>query len=163
MRSTVEPGLPGSPVPERIEHVGRFINRELLPVLRALRDAANYQGTQRSTATTDGTGVYARLWTSGELALDATVTVRASVVGTAAAAGGSQHAGYLLCATFQSTGGVVTQTGATSVLYAHESAAAIDARFGVDSTARTAYVEVRDDATAAMVFAGVTEALEGPR
>lgn len=163
MKSTVEPTLPGTPVPERPETINRFINKEALPLLRALRDAANLEARERVTVTTDGLGTYSRLWTSPEMPSNATWTIRASVAGTASAAGGVQHAGYLLGATFQSTAGTVTQTGSTSVLYSHESAAAIDTRFNVDSVLRTVYLESRDDAAGAMIFIAVVSTTEATR
>lgn len=161
MRPTVQPTLPGSPVPSDLEAIAAFINREALAVLRALREAVNYESTERKTATTAGAGAYVTVWTSPEMPTDSTWTCRASVAGTDATAGGSQHASYLLGATFQSVAGTVAQVGATSVLYSHESAAGIDARFTVSG--QTVLLEARDAGAAAMNFVAVVHTTESVR
>ena len=160
MKNTIEPALSDSPLDERPERVGKALNKDIVPVVKALRAFANYTGVEKKTASTAGAGVFVRLWTSAEMPSDACWMVLASVAGTGSTAGGTQHAGYLIAATFQAQAATVTQTGSTTVLVSHESDAAIDCRYGVDSANRQVYVEVRDAGTAAMSFTAVVEVTE---
>jgi len=138
-----------------------WINGETQKLLKQLRAALNYRGSERATAATAGAGAYVTVWTSDALPTDACWSIVAHVVAVSVS-GAAQRAGYVLSGTFESTAGVVAQVGTDTVISTHESAAAINARFGVDATARTIYVEARDDATSPMnvtVVVHVNEAL----
>lgn len=158
MRLTAEQAVRETPVSEK--GVPAWANEELLPLLRQLRNAVNASAVERSTVTTGGAGAYARLWTSPPMPTDSTWHIEALVSGTDSAAGGSQHAGYALAATVGSTAGAVAQVGATTTIAAHESAAGIDARFGVDAAERVVYLEARDAGAAPMDFVAVTQTSE---
>lgn len=127
----------------KTDEVDKFVNDELLKVLRPMRDAVNAIGPERHRVSTDGAGTYARIWESSELPTSAIYTVTADVMGLGARGHTAERAAYLLTAAF-SADGAVAQLGATTTVRSYESSAAIDARFGVDATARTVYVEVRD-------------------
>lgn len=157
MRPTIADGLPNSPVTEKPEGVGRALNREILPVVRALREVANFRSKEKRSATTAGAGAFTRVWTSDVLPTDATWLVMAWVAGTSAVAGGTPFAGYLLAASFSSQAGVVSQIGATAVLVSQETDAAVDCRFAVDAVNRQVAVEARDNAVTAMSFTAVVE------
>jgi hypothetical protein len=155
VKPTVTQAVSDRPVDQ--EDLVDWVNREATPVLAQLRKAANAVGSYQATGRTTGGGGYLTIWTSPELPADATWCVGGSVAAMAAAPGGGERAAYLVYCMVTSIAGVVTITGASS-LYSAETNAAIDARFGV--TGRTAYLEVRDAATAVMDFVAVIEITE---
>lgn len=155
MRPTVSAAVSDRPISEA--GLVDWANREAQPVLSQLRTFANARSVERATATTDGAGAYIRIWESPDPPTDATWTITATVAGMSSTAGGAPRAGYVLAAVVASVAGTVTLTG-TTVLASHETAAGIDARFGVSG--RTAYVEARDAATGAMDFVAVVDTTE---
>ncbi len=154
MKLSAEQAVRETPVSEQT--IPRWANEELLPLLRQLRQAVNACAIERTTATSDGAGTYVRLWTSPALPTDACWHCEVLIAGVSAVA----SAGYALAASFASQASVVAQVGATTVIASHESAAAIDARFGVDAVTRVVYVEVRDDAVVPMLWTAVTQTHE---
>lgn len=137
-----------------------FINREATVLLRQLRTFANALGTEVNSADSLGAGAYVRVWTSDALPTDAAWTITANVVGVSTS-GAAQRASYGLAGLFESTAGTISQIGATTSLWTIESAAACNARFGVDATNRVIYVEARDDAVSPMRWTAVTAINEG--
>jgi hypothetical protein len=87
------------------------------------------------------------------------MSVLANVAGVSTS-GAAQRASYGISATFESTTNTVAQVDADTVIWSDESAANINARFGVDTTARTAYLEARDDGTSPMRFTAVVQVNE---
>lgn len=156
MKPSVEQAVSDRPVVERV--LESWVNRELTPLLREIRSVLNMRGVSKGEA--DGTtlSAYATVWTSAEMPTDATWNVEAFVVGCAQAAGGAQHASYVLTGTFQSVAGTVSQLGATTSVASAESNAAIDARFGVAD--RTVYIEARDDGVGLMSWVAVVATTE---
>lgn len=155
MKPTVSQGLTDRPVPEGQER--EAMNTEVLPVLRATRDAANFRATFRtSTSTSDSLSAYKRAWESEQVPTTGIWKVEAHAVGLDTAGGGC---GYHKEAIFQHVAGVPAQVGATASLASQETAAAFDGRFGVDATANTVYFEVRDNGVAA-TFVTVVHVLE---
>lgn len=160
MKATAPSALSERPVDEK--SLLEWVNRELIPLARQLRQAVNFETGERKTATTGGAGAYARVWTSEALPTDGTWLCIADV-SAVTTSGTFQAAGYVLAATFRSSSGTVAQVGATSTLHSAESVAAIDARFGVDAANRQVYLEARDDAATAMTVTAVVRTLEARR
>jgi len=134
-----------------------WANREVQPVLAQLRTVANAKGTERVTGSTLGAGAYVRIWESIELPTDAAWSLAATVAGMSSTAGGAERAAYLIGGLAASVAGAVTLTGST-VIHSQETAAGIDARFGIDG--RTVYLEVRDAAAGAMDFVAIVDTTE---
>lgn len=148
------------PVSDRpVEESGvlSFINNELIKLLRQVRAALNFTGSDRASAGSAGAGAFVTVWTSVAMPNDAVWNVVANVTGISTG-GIAQQAGYILAGTFASVAGVVSQIGTSTVIHSAESAAAIDARFGTGS--RSVFVEARDNAVSPMRWIVVTEVLE---
>jgi hypothetical protein len=136
-----------SDVPIKEGNLLSWVNNEAQRLLRQLRSGANSVLTERTECATLGAGAFVRLWESAALPTAAAWGVRTTVTGVSTS-GAAQRADYELAASFESTAGTVAQVGTTTTVHSAESTAAINARFG--ATARTIYVEVRDDATSPM-------------
>lgn len=149
-------------VPAEKEDIGYWVNKEAIPLSKQVRTAINTLGREKISAVTSGTGAYVRIWESDATFLpsNACWTILARVSGISIS-GAAQRAGYGLAATFQSTSGAVAQVGTDSFLWANESVAAIDVRFGVDAPNRVVFIEARDDAVSPMRFTATVETLEG--
>lgn len=131
-----------------------WVNREAIPVLRQLRQAANYASCERQEADSAGDGNYVTVWTSPAMPTDATWQVTAHVVGVSIS-GAAQRASYMLVRAVESTAGTVAAIAATTTIASAESAGACDARLQVDASGRTVYVDARDDATSPMRWVAV--------
>lgn len=139
----------------------RFVNDELLKVLRAVRSGVNALNPERHVARTDGQGTYVRIWQSDELPTNCMYSVVADVVGVTALGYAAERAHYRLVGSFQAIT-AVAQVGGTTTVHSYESAAGINARFGVDATARAVYLEVRDNGgDSVMQFTAVITQNEG--
>lgn len=154
---TVSAGISTRPVKD--EDVPSWVNREAVPVLTAARDALNSLASVTRSVQTAGGGVYVNLWVSEEFPTEGLWTVSAKAGGISTS-GAAQSAAYHIQGCFRSAAGVLAQVGSTSTVSSFESAAAIDAKFVVDGTARTVSVQVRDNATSPMRFTGRIEVLE---
>ena len=159
MKLTVERALPERPVTAEVNALAAFVNVDGAKVWQQLRAAANMLSRSSGTADTAGGGAYVTAWESDAMPTNATWRVTANVTGISIS-GTAQQASYLVTGTFISVAGAVSQLGATTSLSSHESAAACDARFAVDATARTVAVEVRDDAASPMRWTVVVETNE---
>jgi hypothetical protein len=155
VKPTVATAVSARPVDDK--GVVDWANREVVPVLSQVRDAVNVVGTQRVTGRTAGAGAYLKIWQSSDLPTDAAWNVSAYVTAMAAAPGGPERAAYFLGGLVSSVAGAVALVGTTTV-YAQETTAAIDARFGV--LARGAYLEVRDAGAGMMDFVAVVDVAE---
>ena len=154
MRLTASTAVSERPV--RKDDLERWANDEAVPALARIRRAVNYRSVEREVVVeTDGAGTYSRIWTSEELPTNCTVTVEADVCGVTILGHAAERAAYVLRAIFHSIAGTIAQGGATATLSSYETAAGIDVRFGIDATARTVYLEGRDNAGSAMKFVGV--------
>lgn len=129
------------------------LNDEVRPVLSAVRDVANQESRFKAVTTTDALGVYKRLWESDQAPTSGTWMVEARVVGADGA--GDTAVGYILRALFQISAAAVALVGATDVSFSRESVPAPDARFGIDTAARTIYVEAVDDGVELMRYSVV--------
>lgn len=158
MKNTVEQAVRDAPVSK--DDLVRWVNEEVKPLVRQMREALNACAIERSSATSDGAGTYVRVWTSPAMPTDAAWHIEALVAGMDAVAGIGQRAGYALAGSFASVAGVVSQIGATTVLASHESAAGMDTRLGVDATERVVYLEACDNALGAMNWSAVTQTHE---
>jgi len=146
--------FPVSDQPVGEKSILSWINGEAQKVLRQLRTFANFLGWERKEAVTAGAGAYVTVWTSTALPTNGTWNVSANVTGVTIS-GTAQRAGYVLHGTFEATAGVVAQVGSTTTAHSAESAANCNARFGVDTTNRTVYVEARDDGASPMRYVAV--------
>lgn len=150
MKASVLQGLSDRPIEEGQERDA--LNNEVRVVLKATRDVVNQESRFKATTTSEGSlGAYKRLWESDQAPTTGTWLLEARVVGYDAA---GNAVGYVLRALFQITAAAVAQVGATDSL-ARETTAAPDARFGIDATARTVYVEAIDDGTHLMAWVAV--------
>lgn len=154
MKPTVQQGLTARAVEQGQEL--EVFNKEIIPVLGAVRDAANFEPTAKASLDTSITiGDYERLWESEAVPPgSATWLVEARI----AAISQGAAAAYILRAAFYNSAGVPTQIGATTTV-AYESNFLFDARFGVTSS--TVFVEVRNyDFTLLGRFTAVVKVLE---
>lgn len=159
MKRTV--AFPVSPKPVSEKDLETWVNGEALKLLRELREAANWIGRERpDPVDTLGDGAWTAVWTSPELPTNCVWQVKGNVVGISTS-GVAQRYSYLRIAAFESTSGTVAQIGTTSTSATHESAAAGDARFTVDTSARTISYEVRDDAVSPTRWTCVVSINEG--
>ena len=154
--NTVQRGVSEQPVGEK--NLVDWVNQEASVLLRQIRTALNARVQATGSAATDGAGTYAKLWESEAMPTDGTWLLEARAVGVTTS-GAAQRAAYLLSAAVESTAGTCAQIGATTST-AYESAAACDARFRVDATARTVIFEARDNATSPMTYTGVVWVFE---
>lgn len=128
-----------------------FLNKELIPVIRAFKDAADAAPRIATTSMlSDGAGTYLTLW-SEIIPTNRTWFVTAEVVGRVA----GHFAAYQLSALFENTDGTAAQVDTTTAVVAIESDAACDAKF--DLTGTTLSVQVRDEATTAMSWRAIVQ------
>lgn len=138
------------------KEIPTWVNQEARRVLQQGRAALNLTYRARGEAETAGTGAYTRIWTSPVLPTSGCWDLTARIAAVSIS-GAAQRASYHLIRTYESTAGTCAAVGAASTAHSAESAAAIDARFGVDTTNRVVYVEGRDDGTSPMRFVAVVE------
>lgn len=151
MKPSVTQGVSQRPLDAGQER--EVLNNEVRPVLSAVRDVANQESRFKTVTATDTLSTYKRLWESDQVPTSGTWLVEARVVGVDGA--GDTAVGYILRALFQINAAALAQVGATDVSFSRESVAPPDARFGIDATARTVYVEAIDDGAELMRYSAV--------
>lgn len=119
-----------------------WANREVIPVLREMRDALNLETVQRFRVNTLATGLFANIWTSDAMPTDSAWLVEAKVIARAIS-GTAQRCTYIRRGLFYNESGTVTQQGATDATYTNESAAGCDVRLQVSG--QTIVLDVQDD------------------
>lgn len=137
-----------------------WANKEVMPVLRQLRDAANLEGALGTEVTTAGTGVFTQLWQSDPMPTSASWLIEARVLGRTTTAAPVQTAGYVVRGLFQNDAGVVTQIGVTAADFTAESDPGYDIRMQVSG--QTVVLEVQDDGAAATRFTAKVLLLHQP-
>lgn len=142
MRLTIPTAVPSREVPTVLGKVVAWANKEVMPVLRQLRDAANLEAALGAEVTTGGGGAFAQLWVSDPMPTNRSWLVEVRVIGRSSS-GPAQTVGYIVRGLFQNLDGVVTQIGATSTSFTGESDAGFDIRLQVSGQAVA--VEVQDD------------------
>ncbi len=154
MKATVEQAVSDRPVKE--DDLTFWANKEVIPLLKKLRDAVNQIVAGAFTLTTAASGAFTNIWTSDPVPTDTTWGVRVRVVGHSTA-GAAQTADYGRVATFRNTAGTVAQVGATQSLWSIETAAAMDVR--VQVSGQTIQVDVRDDGVSTVAWKAYVEYL----
>lgn len=158
MKPSVLQGLSDRPIEEGQER--DTLNNEVRPVVSAIRAVVNYES--RFKVVTDSVGQlafsYKRIWESDEVPVAGTWLLEARVVGFDTS---GDSVAYILRALFQISSSAITQVGATDS-FSRESTISPDARFGIDSAARTIYVEAQSQqfSTDIMNWAAVVTVLE---
>jgi len=100
-----------------------WANKEIIPLARELRSAANQRAQAFYTVDTEAVGAFGTLWTSA-MPINTVWFVTARVTGISKSGAAQQYA-YTLESLFYSDGsGVMSQVGATSALTTIESDAA---------------------------------------
>ena len=113
MTPTLSRGLRTKAVPQ--EQFQPWVNLELLPLLREMRQALNYTSIAKATLATDGSNTPTTIWSSADIASGTSVLVEATVTSRSSA----NRSAFKILAYFYSLG-TVTQEGATTTLYAQD-------------------------------------------
>lgn len=119
-----------------------WANREMIPLVKDIREFANQDGSQVFTLSTAGTGAFATIWTSDAMPTNSTWHVYVKVQARTTA-GAAQACSYTREAYFTSVAGVASQVGATASIATFESAAAADVQFALSG--QTVLFQVKDD------------------
>lgn len=152
MPTTIPRAVSGREV-SKPEDLSAWANKEVMPVLRDLRAASNYEAVIKKELDTAGTAVFTNIWTSESMPTDSTWLTEVRITGTSA----TQHCAYVLRGVFGNTAGAVAQVGTTSIEYAEESAAGLDVQLVVSG--QTVTLDVKDDGAGTFVWVAVIRVL----
>jgi hypothetical protein len=159
VRLTVPTAVPTREVPTVLGKVVAWANKEVMPVLRQLRDAANLEGALGSEVTTGGAGTFGQLWQSDPMPTNSSWMIEARVIGRSTT-GPVQTVGYVMRGLFQNDSGAVTQIGVSSTPFIAESDAGYEIRFVI--SAQRIVLEVQDDGVSATRFTAKVLLLHQP-
>lgn len=147
MRTTVPWPVSAKPIDEGGERT--YINQELLKILPQLRTFANMLGWEAKTLTSDASGTYQTIWTSGDMGTAATWLLMAYV--SAALVDNTSnldHYGAAIMAVYAAdTGSGIYQIGSTTTLIQARTSANMAVQFITNYPPnRTVSLQVRDRA-----------------
>lgn len=156
MRATIARAISDRPVKKGDED--RFLNEELVSVVRKQRDVLNYETHEKNTLTSAGTGAYEEIFRSSELPTSASLVAEARV--GCSNADGSIAGAIVVRRAFNSAALAVTALGVDAGdAWTTTSHVLIDARWNVDAVNRQLYLTVCDGAYAALSWSCVTRVL----
>ena len=121
---------------------GRSDEREQVSLANASKRALDQRYEATFTVTTAATGVATTIWNSDDMPINSAWEVQATVLGRASAGGGARGR-YVVEGLFYRDAGAAVQEGATLLVVAIESVAALDVQFAVLGNAVT--LTVQDD------------------
>lgn len=140
MKNTVTRALSDRPVKDEQAAVD-FLNKELVPVVKEMRDVLNVRSSTDVDMVTNGTGAYTTIWTSDVMPSGAAWHIHATALGR----GSTDSAVYAREAFFVNNGSGPSQVGATLAVSTFETAAGADIRFVISSN--QVQLQVQDDGT----------------